>query len=98
MKYMDDESPEFMASNGFIYNFKKHHGFSSRAAHYKRRPVTDSSFVEKWKAEIRQVFKTVPRDHILNCDETSFPLGGNLLKGDFISVNGHRTIAGHRNG
>lgn len=73
MKYIDSEAPpQFKASNGFIYSFKQHHGFSSRRAHYKRRPVTSDTFIQQWKDEIAEVFKNVPRDHIVNCDETSW--------------------------
>ena len=52
-KHKDDPAttslPNFSASKGFIDNFKKCHGFSSRRCHTKRRPANkkyDQAFIE----------------------------------------------------
>lgn len=73
MKYQDIEDiPEFNCSDGFIQAFKKLNRFSSRRSHYKRRPVFTEKQEQHWNEEIKHIFETVPRDRILNCDETSW--------------------------
>ena len=71
--------PHFNASDGFIDDFKKTHGFTSRKPHYKRRSPSKPEFVEAWKKEMEGVLESVPRSHILNCDETSWKLYPNGL-------------------
>lgn len=75
-----DAPPEFHCSNGFIWDFKRKHRFSSRKSHYKRRPESNPEFIEAWMKEMRELFATVPHDHILNCDETSWKTYPNGLR------------------
>jgi hypothetical protein len=60
----------FQCSRAFIWEFKQRHGFSSRRVHYKTRSDTSDERRELWMEEMRNLFATVPLDHILNCDET----------------------------
>ena len=80
-KHNDDTTPvpHFNASDGFINDFKKAHGFTSRKPHYKRRSPSKPEFVEAWKREMQSVLGNVPRSCILNCDETSWKLYPNGL-------------------
>ena len=68
----DDNPPKFNCYNGFIYDFKKRHHFSSRRAHLKRRPPVNEEELKLWKSKIRDLLKTVPKDHIVNVDETAW--------------------------
>ena len=72
-KHKDSEfPPNFNCSNGFVYDFKKRNGFSSRRTHLKRRPAIKDDDIRKWKRKIRALLKTVPKDNIVNVDETSW--------------------------
>ena len=72
-KYMNYEKiPDFKCSNGFIFDFKQRHRFSSRRGHLKRRPVVSDEDLNAWKEKIKNLLKTVPKDHIVNVDETAW--------------------------
>ena len=72
-KYQDYEKiPSFNCSNGFIYDFKKRHHFSSRRMHLKRRPNIEEENILQWKQKIKSLLKEVPKDHIVNVDETAW--------------------------
>ena len=72
-KYQDaEETPQFNCSNGFIYSFKKRHGFSSRRAHIKRRPAVSEDGIKQWKERIKKLLREQPKDHIINVDETAW--------------------------
>ena len=72
-KYLNsDDIPDFRCSNGFIYDFKKRHNFSSRRAHMKRRPNINEEDLKFWKSRIKELLNTVPKDHIVNVDETAW--------------------------
>lgn len=60
----------FSCSAGYIHNFKKRNGFSSRRAHYKRRPKTDVDQCTQWTESISNLLKSKDNRLILNCDET----------------------------
>lgn len=60
----------FSCSSGYIHNFKKRNQFSSRRAHYKRRPQTNSDHCTEWVELIANLLKTRDNRLILNCDET----------------------------
>jgi hypothetical protein len=60
----------FVCSAGFISDFKKVHGFSSRRSRYRRRSDTDVSKIRKWIAEVTGYLMDKPRDKIIICDET----------------------------
>ena len=60
----------FSCSSGYIHNFKKRNQFSSRRAHYKRRPHTNSDRCNEWVEFIANLLKTRDNRLILNCDET----------------------------
>jgi hypothetical protein len=68
----------FTCSDGFVSDFKIRNGFSSRRCHLKRRSTVSEQVRQQFVDEIEWLFRNVPRDHILNCDETSwrvFPNG-----------------------
>ena len=60
----------FSCSSGYIHNFKKRNQFSSRRAHYKRSPQTNSDHCTEWVELIANLLKTRDNRLILNCDET----------------------------
>ena len=71
-KYKDVEDiPKFNASKGFIYDFKKHHGITSRRCHTKRRPDNkryDQMFIDA----MTDLFNNVNLKYIVNIDETAW--------------------------
>ena len=72
-KYLNaEEIPDFRCSNGFIHDFKKRHNFSSRRSHLKRRPNIKEEDLQIWKHRIEELLKNVPKDHIVNVDETAW--------------------------
>lgn len=72
--------PKFNCSNGFIYDFKKRHRFSSRKAHLKRRCQVDPEDVAHWKRQLENLMETVDRDCLINADETSWAVfPGNIF-------------------
>lgn len=72
--------PSFNCSNGYIYNFKKRNGFSSRKIRMKRRPAAKEEDIIAWKEQITELLERCPKERILNCDETSWKVyPGNLL-------------------
>ena len=67
----DVDIPQFNASKGFIYDFKKNHGITSRKCHTKRRPDNkkyDTSFLQ----DMEWLFSHVPLKYIVNVDETGW--------------------------
>ena len=67
----DDDIPQFAASKGFIYDFKRNHGFSSRKCHTKRRPDNkkyDKTFIQS----MEWLFSNVDSHYIVNVDETGW--------------------------
>ena len=70
----------FNCSAGFINDFKKRHGISSRKAHFKRRPVVSEEAVIEWKQKIRNLLNNIDNDYILNVDETNWMVYPNNLK------------------
>jgi hypothetical protein len=60
----------FACSAGFISDFKKVHGLSSRRSQFKRRSDTDISEIRKWITAVTGYLMDSPRDKIINCDET----------------------------
>jgi hypothetical protein len=65
---------QFMASNGFVYGFKKRNHFSTRRSHFKRRSLPNPEIRTKFLAEICELLESANRDFVLNCDETSCKL------------------------
>ena len=74
-----DDIKEFTLSDHFIQNFKSRNRFSSRKPHIKRRPCSDSSYIEHWKFEISKLFDEVSHSRILNADETAWKIMPNGL-------------------
>jgi hypothetical protein len=66
--------PDFHVSDGFIHDFKRRNGFSSRRAHFKRRSRVNPERAAAWMQEIEHLLSTVPPDTIYNADETSWRL------------------------
>ena len=66
--------PEFQCSNGYIYDFKKNHGFSSKKFHFKRRPTFKAKHETTYFDRIVNLLVSVPKHRILNCDETGWKL------------------------
>jgi hypothetical protein len=69
-----EQIKHFNCSNGFIYDFKRRHGFSSRMFHYKRRPSVTGVQRSRWLADIQALLREVDHDCVLNTDETSWCL------------------------
>ena len=65
---------EFHCSAGFIADFKYHHMFSSKVFHLKRRSDPNSEVEKKFMEEMKELFRTVPLDRILNADESGWKL------------------------
>ena len=88
-KYKDSEEiPDFQASNGFVYDFKKNHRLSSKRCHTKRRPTNpkyDREFINK----IENLFATVDPEYIVNVDETSWELVPSYLRGWHLTGRDH---------
>jgi hypothetical protein len=87
---------DFTSSNGFMHRFKKRHRMTSRRVHFKRRPQPNPERKERWMKEVEDLFRTVSRSHILNCDETSWRLypNGILTWAEIGSENVIAEIAG----
>jgi hypothetical protein len=82
LKHKDSEKPPpFNCSKGFIKDFKVRNSFSSRRAHYKRRPKRESMTQDAWMEEMRTLMKTVSNpDRVVNCDETCWKVYPDGLK------------------
>ena len=82
-KHMNDPEdsplPQFQASKGFIYDFKKNHRLSSRKCHTKRRP-DNKKYDEKFQQSIEWLFANVDPTYIINVDETSWEVVPNHLR------------------
>ena len=78
---LDSEDPEvlksfkdFHCSDGFVFDFKSRHRFSSKRFHTKRRPQVFTEREQNFVKEIKELKENVPRGRILNCDETGWLL------------------------
>ena len=82
-KHKDDpedfEIPHFNASKGFIYDFKKNHGFVSRRCHTKRRP-DNKKYDKTFCDAMAWVFSNVDPHYIVNVDETGWAVIPNNLR------------------
>ena len=67
----EQKMPRFEASKGFIYDFKKNHGFSTRRCHTKRRP-SNKKYDQRFVDAMNWVFSNVDLHYIVNVDETSW--------------------------
>lgn len=72
---LDSDNPEdlksfkdFHCSDGFVFDFKNRHRFSSRKFHTKRRPDVSDEYEMNFINEIKDIKKSVPAGRILNCD------------------------------
>jgi hypothetical protein len=72
-KYQGEVMPRFACSDGFIANFKRRNGFSSRRAHLKRRPAVTDADRSRWLQTMATLLVDVT-DHnrIINVDESSW--------------------------
>jgi hypothetical protein len=66
----------FKCSPGYIADFKKCHGFSSRRFHYKRRSAVTEQSKREWIGHMVKLLDdpSIPNDRIVNCDETAWLL------------------------
>ena len=56
----------------FIANFKKRNHFSSRRTRVEPRSASTPEIIAGWEKQMQDLFYSqIPRDHIVNCDETS---------------------------
>lgn len=69
-----EQIPAFNCSNGYIYDFKKKHRFSSRRTHPKRRCNVSDADLQHWREQIRELLEHADRDCIINADETSWAM------------------------
>jgi hypothetical protein len=69
-----DANSRVHVSDGFIREFKKRNGISSKRAQFKRHPAIDAEREARWREEIEELLGTVPVDTIYNADETSWRL------------------------
>jgi hypothetical protein len=74
-----DDIPNFNASNGFIWRFKKRHELVSRKAHPKRRPTVSDQEKIQFIQMLSELLKFENNDRILNADETSWKLFPNII-------------------
>jgi hypothetical protein len=95
MKYKDsDTPPPFNCSKGFIKDFKSRNSFSSRRAHYKRRPKREAGFMDAWMEEMRTSLETVSSlDRVVNCDETCWKVYPDGLRTWMPTGSDHVTIS-----
>lgn len=74
--------PRFNCSPGFIRDFKNRNNISSRAAHFRQRPLDISEEkliikIETFKKQIRDLIEKVRNSEdevVVNCDETGFQI------------------------
>jgi hypothetical protein len=94
-KHRDSENPPpFNCSKGFINDFKRRNSFSSRRAHYKRRPKREAMIEDAWTDEMRTLLDTVPDpDRVINCDETCWRVYPDGLKTWMPTGSDHVTIS-----
>ena len=80
--HSNDENINFLISfsRGFIYYFKKRHGFVSRICHLKRRPSTTSVYINYFIDDMKNLFQTVSFTQIINIDETGIFLNSKNIK------------------
>ena len=69
-----EKIPDFNCSNGYIYDFKRKHRFSSRRAHAKRICVVKDADLHHWREQIRDLLEHGDRDCIINADQTSWAM------------------------
>ena len=73
MKYLsgnEDSVRDFHASPGFIADFKRRNGFSSRCAHPKKRPSRREDLEDNFTRHVKQLLSDVNKERIVNVDET----------------------------
>ena len=64
------KSTDFKASYHWCFKFLRRNHLSLRKYHTKRRPGTDDFFIAAFYDQMNTVFTTMPRDRIINVDET----------------------------
>ena len=66
--------PNFNASNGFVYKYKRRHRFSSRLCHLKRRPDISERVAAHFSQKLLNIFTSGDFDphYFVNADETSW--------------------------
>ena len=67
---VSEQDKDFKASHHWCKNFMKRNHLSLRRHHKKRRPATDDIFIAAFYEEMNDAFANVPRDRIINMDET----------------------------
>ena len=75
---------------------KKINHLSSLTVHLKRRTDHNQERIQQWETTIHNLLTNFPRDHILNCDETSWQVFPNRLK--TWAQKGSRNVQIHVNG
>ena len=64
---------DFRCGHSFVTNFKKRNRFSSRKAHFKKRPAKQLTTIEEFKQQIRDKMASSNYQEIwVNCDETQW--------------------------
>ena len=76
----EEHEPEISVSDHFISDFKKKNHLSSLTGHPKCRTDPNQTRNQQWETTIHNLLTNFPRDHILNCDETSWQVFPNRLK------------------
>lgn len=70
--FFDEDLKNVQFSNSFVNGFKKRNRFSTRRAHYKRRPSNiGNEKIDNWLKKVKEIADTIPHDRILNADETA---------------------------
>ena len=73
-KSQNDQSfqKDFLISRGFISDFKKRNGISSRRPHARRRPQISDEEKNQFVKKIQDLLATVDHSRVVNADETSW--------------------------
>ena len=80
-KHKNEEPvPEFSVSDHFISDFKKRNHLSSLTVHLQRWTDPNQERNYQWETTIHNLLTNFTRDHILNCDETSWQVFPSRLK------------------
>lgn len=76
----EDLDYEFQVSKGYIYYFKKRHGFVSKLCHIKRRPSMNIVYMNQFIEDMKVLFDAVQLNRIINIDETALFVAPKNLK------------------
>lgn len=86
--------PDFMASDGWLENFKKRHGIAFKTVHGEAGAVDSQSLLEWQQQVLRPLLRQFSADNVFNLDETG--LFWQLLPNKTMSFKGERCTGGRK--